>query len=408
VALITRYFSRRLRRIARDIQTRTAALTHTLEEMISGHRVVRVFGGEAYERMRAVKAANALRNSMSKQSSAGAASSPLSVFIAAMGIGFIVWAALKQSQDGRLDVGEFLSYTLALITMLDRLKSLSGINASIQRGLAASESIFGLMDLEDEPDAGTIELGKSRGEITFERVSQRYGAGDHEALSDISLKIAPGETIALVGPSGSGKTSLVNLIPRFYAPSTGRLFIDGHDITTLTVASLRQQIALVSQDILLFDDTIAANIAYGAMADAPRDAVERAAMAANALEFIRALPLGFDTVVGEQGLRLSGGQRQRIAIARAVLKNAPILILDEATSALDSESERMVQAALDSLIEGRTTLVIAHRLSTIEHADRIVVLDAGRIIETGTHAQLLAADGVYARLHRIQFATAPA
>ncbi|MBS0319222.1 MAG: lipid A export permease/ATP-binding protein MsbA [Proteobacteria bacterium] len=408
IAVITRYFSRRLRRLARDIQTRTAALTHTLEEMITGHRIVRVFGGEDYERARAVASANALRHSMTKQSSAGAASTPLSVFFAALGIGFIVWVALQQSDDGRLDLGLFLAYTLALITLLDRMKSLSGINGSIQRGMAASESIFGMLDLEDEPDAGTIELQRAHGQIRYERVSLRYAGGEQEALTDVSLDVAPGETVALVGASGSGKTSLVNLIPRFYAPSTGRLFIDGHDITTLTVKSLRAQIALVSQDILLFDDTIAANIAYGAMADAPRDAVERAALAANALDFIRALPQGFDTMVGEQGLRLSGGQRQRIAIARAVLKDAPILILDEATSALDSESERMVQTALDTLMEGRTTLVIAHRLSTIEHADRIVVLDAGRIVETGTHRELVDGTGAYARLHRIQFAKAAA
>ena len=403
IAVITRYFSRRLRRLARDIQTRTGALTHTLEEMIGGHRIVRVFGGEDYERERAVKAANALRHSMSKQASAGAASTPLAVFIAALGIGFIVWMALMQSQDGRLDVAVFLAYTLALITLLDRLKSLSGINASIQRGLAASESIFGLLDLDDEPDAGTIVLERARAKIEFERVTLRYGDG-REALNGVSLVISPGETVALVGASGSGKTSLVNLIPRFYAPSAGRLFIDGHDITTLTVRSLRAQIALVSQDVLLFDDTIAANIAYGAMAGAAREDVERAAAAAHALDFIRALPQGFDTPVGEQGLRLSGGQRQRIAIARAVLKNAPILILDEATSALDSESERMVQMALDTLMKGRTTVVIAHRLSTIEHADRIVVLDGGRVVEQGTHAELLTRNGAYTRLSRIQFA----
>jgi subfamily B ATP-binding cassette protein MsbA len=403
IAAITRYFSRRLRRLSRDIQTRTGALTHTLEEMIGGHRIVRVFGGEDYERARAVKAANALRHSMSKQAAAGAASTPLAVFLAALGIGFIVWIALLQSQDGSIDLGRFLAYTLALITLLDRLKSLSGINASIQRGLAAAESIFGLLDLEDEPDSGTIALERARAKIEFERVTLRYADG-REALDNVSLAISPGETVALVGASGSGKTSLVNLVPRFYAPSAGRLFIDGHDVTTLTVRSLRAQIALVSQDVLLFDDTIAANIAYGAMAGASREDIERAAAAAHALDFIRALPQGFDTPVGEQGLRLSGGQRQRIAIARAVLKNAPILILDEATSALDSESERMVQLALDTLMKGRTTIVIAHRLSTIEHADRIVVLDGGRIVEQGSHAELLTRNGAYTRLSRIQFA----
>ena len=406
VAVVIRYFSRRLRRIARDVQTRTAAMTHVLEELIGGHRVVRVFGGEEYERARALKAANALRTSMTKQASAGAASTPLTQTLAALAVGVIVWVALAQSTTGRLDLGTFASYVVALLTLLERLKSLSGINAAIQRGLAAAESIFGLLDRDVEPDVGTVTLERAAGQLRFDRISLRYAGAEHEALRDVSFTVRPGETVALVGSSGSGKTSLVNLIPRFYEPTAGRLFVDGHDITTLTLSSLRAQVALVSQDVMLFDDTVAANIAYGAMTAAPREAIERAASAAHALEFIRGLPQGFDTQVGENGIRLSGGQRQRVAIARAILKNAPILILDEATSALDSESERQVQAALDALMEGRTTIVIAHRLSTIEHADRIVVLEQGHVAEEGTHAALLARGGVYAKLHRLQFATA--
>jgi subfamily B ATP-binding cassette protein MsbA len=408
VGLVTRYFSRRLRRIARDVQTRSGSMTHVLEEMIGGHRIVRVFGGQDYERGRATRAANALRTSMTKQSSASAASSPITQTLAALAVGMIIFVALGQSESGRLDLGTFASYVVMLFALLDRLKSLSGINASIQRGLAAAESLFGLLDREEEPDTGTVTLERARGEIRFDHLFLRYVGNEREALSDVSLTIRPGETVALVGSSGSGKTSLVNVIPRFYEPSAGRLFVDGHDVTTLALASLRAQIALVSQDVLLFDDTIAANIAYGALSGAPRQDIERAAAAANALEFIRALPQGFDTQVGENGVRLSGGQRQRIAIARAILKDAPILILDEATSALDSESERQVQSALDTLMQGRTTIVIAHRLSTIEHANRIVVLEHGRIVEQGSHVDLLARNGVYARLHRIQFATVAA
>jgi len=408
VAATVRYFSRRLRRVARDVQQRTGAITQVLEEIIGGQRVVKVFGGQPYERARAVAAANRLRQSMSKQSSASAASSPMLQFFGACAVGVIVYLMLKQSEAGGFDPGPFTAYVIALLTLLDRLRALSGVNANIQRGLAASESIFALFDEKPEADRGLLELSTVRGELAFADVFVRYAGADRDALAGVDLRVAPGESVALVGPSGSGKSTLVNLIPRFYEPSSGRILLDGHDIDALTLSDLRSHIALVSQDVTLFDDTIAANIAYGAMSDAPREAVERAAQAAHALEFIRATPNGFDTVVGENGVRLSGGQRQRLAIARAILKNSPILILDEATSALDSESERHVQAAMEALMQGRTTIVIAHRLSTIERVDRIVVLDNGRVAEQGTHAELLARGGLYAKLHRIQFATAPA
>jgi ATP-binding cassette, subfamily B, bacterial MsbA len=404
VAGVVRYFSRRLRRVARDVQQRTGAVTHVLEEIIGAQRVVKIFGGQDYERKRAVAGANRLRQSMSKASSADAASPPLLQFVGACAVGFIIYLALKQAEGGAFDPARFTSYVIALLTLLDRLRSLSGVNSNLQRGLAAAESIFGLIDETPEQDHGTVALERVRGELRFERVSLRYAGAEKDALHEVTLAIAPGKRVALVGPSGGGKTSLINLIPRFYEPSSGRILIDGQSIGELTLANLRTHIALVSQDVTLFNDTVAANIAYGAMADASREAVERAAAAAHALDFIQALPKGFDTIVGQDGIRLSGGQRQRLAIARAILKNARILILDEATSALDSESERHVQAAMDTLMQGRTTIVIAHRLSTIERVDTIVVLDAGRVAEQGTHAELISRNGIYAKLHRIQFA----
>ena len=374
VAAVIRYFSRRLRRVARDVQRRTGSITHVLEEIVGAQRVVKIFSGQDYERTRAVAGANKLRQSMSKQSSADAASSPLLQFVGACVVGFIVYVALKQSESGGFDAARFTAYVIALLTLIDRLRSLSGVNANIQRGLAAAESIFGLIDEKPEEDRGSVVLEQVRGELRFDRVSLRYAGSDKDALHEVSLVIAPGQRVALVGPSGGGKTSLINLIPRFYEPTSGRIILDGRGIDELTLSNLRSHIALVSQDVTLFNDTVAANIAYGAMSDAPRDAVERAAVAAHALDFIQALPMGFDTIVGQNGIRLSGGQRQRIAIARAILKNAPILILDEATSALD----------------------------------RIAVLDAGRVVEQGTHADLMARDGIYAKLHRIQFAAGTA
>jgi subfamily B ATP-binding cassette protein MsbA len=289
-----------------------------------------------------------------------------------------------------------------MLMLLTPLRALSGINVPMQKGLAAAESVFELLDIPIEPDPGKTEVERVRGAIEFRNVSFRYANAERAALSDIDLRIAPGETVALVGASGSGKTTLVSLLPRFHVPDGGSLLIDDIPAGELTLASLRRQIAVVSQETLLFDDTVAANIAYGGHAEASPEAIELAATQANAIDFIRALPEGFNTVIGENGSRLSGGQRQRLAIARAIFKDAPILILDEATSALDAESEHLVQLALDKLMQGRTTLVIAHRLRTIERASRIVVLSNGQKIEEGTHQELLACNGTYARLYSTQ------
>jgi len=405
VAAVIRYFSRRLRRSARSVQGAMGKLTHVLEEIVSGNRIVKIFGGQAYETRRAVDASNQLRHVASKQSSAGAASNPLTQFVASIAVGVIIYIALNQSLAGRLSAPEFVAYVVALLSLLEKSRGLSGVNANLQRGLAATESVFGLIDTEGERDRGTEVLGRARGALRYADVTLQYEPDGRKALDGISLSIPPGQTVALVGPSGGGKTSLINLLPRFYTPTGGSISIDGHDLQDVTLESLRANIAMVSQDVVLFNDTVAANIAYGAMSETSRADIERAAQAANALDFIRALPEGFETLVGDDGIKLSGGQRQRIAIARAILKNAPVLILDEATSALDSESERAVQAALESLMRNRTTIVIAHRLSTIERADRIAVLDGGKLVELGTHAELIAKDGIYARLHRIQFAT---
>jgi subfamily B ATP-binding cassette protein MsbA len=291
-----------------------------------------------------------------------------------------------------------------MLMLLAPLKHLTEINTALQRGLAAAESVFAMIDTPVEEDKGTVVLPRARGDVVLEKVSFTYPSRTEPALADIDLHVRPGETVALVGGSGGGKTTLVNLLPRFYAPTSGRILLDGHDIQTLTLESLRANIALVSQETVLFNDSIFANIAYGRMGGTAERDVIAAAEAAHAMDFIRETPEGLNTLIGENGLRLSGGQRQRLAIARAVLKNAPLLILDEATSALDSESERHVQAALDALMRERTTIVIAHRLSTIERADRIVVLERGRIVEVGSHGELLRREGVYAKLYRMQYA----
>jgi subfamily B ATP-binding cassette protein MsbA len=339
-----------------------------------------------------------------KQTAAAAANVPIVQVLAAVAVAVVVYYATAKVQSDATTVGSFVSFLAAILMLTAPLKRLTGVAEHLQRGLAAAESVFALIDEEPEKDEGKVELERARGDIRFERVTFRYPRAEQPALLGVTLAIRPGETVALVGSSGSGKTTLANMVPRFFHPASGRITIDGHDLESLSLASLRRSIALVSQEVALFNDTVAANIAYGQTAGASRESIERAAQAAHALDFIRAMPQGFETLIGENGVRLSGGQRQRLAIARTILKNAPILILDEATSALDSESEKHVQAALEQLIQGRTTIVIAHRLSTIEKADRIVVLDKGEVAEVGTHTELLAKGGIYTRLYSIQFA----
>ena len=404
IALALRQLSRRLRQMAREAQRSMGELVHVIEETIECHKVVKVFGGHEYEMRRFEHANQRLRGFNMRQTIPSAAAAPITQVLASMAVAIIVYIALEDSLAGRTTAGEFASFMIAMLMLLAPLKRLTDINAPLQRGLAAAESVFGMIDAPVEPDRGTVKLGRARGEVRYESVSFTYPTRTEPALSGVDLLVRPGETVALVGGSGGGKTTLVNLLPRFYAPAQGRIVLDGHDIHDLALESLRANVALVSQDVVLFNDTIQANIAYGGMSRASEREVAAAADAAHASEFIREMPQGLATLVGENGVRLSGGQRQRIAIARALLKNAPVLILDEATSALDSESERLVQAGLDALMRGRMKIVIAHRLSTIERADRIVVLERGQIVETGTHAQLLARDGVYAKLYRIQFA----
>jgi len=403
IALAVRVFSGRLRGIAKGIQTSQGTLTQVLQEAIEGHKVVKIFGGQDYEQRRFSDAVHLQRRLNMRGTVAAAAQSPIVQFLAVIALATIMAVALKQAAADQTTVGGFVSFITAMLMLLAPIKRLTDVNAPIQKGLAAAESVFNVIDEKPEADLGSIDLQRAQGQIEFSDVRFTYpGAGD-EALKGVSFTARPGECVALVGQSGSGKTTIANLLPRFYATTGGEIRIDGHCIGDIRLASLRGNIALVSQEVVLFNDTVAANIAYGLSSRSSEEEVRAAAKAAHALEFIETMPEGFATQIGEKGLKLSGGQRQRLAIARAILKNAPILILDEATSALDSESERHVQAALETLMRGRTTLVIAHRLSTIESADRIIVLQRGRVAETGSHRELIARNGVYAQLHRIQY-----
>jgi subfamily B ATP-binding cassette protein MsbA len=400
--LLVRVASKRFRKLSGKIQDAMGDVNHVVNETISAYQVVKTYGGEDYERQRFDRASKENLKQGMKMVVTSAISTPLVQLLLAIAMGGVIWVALQPALMQGITAGEFVSYIVAAGMLQKPVRALTDVNEKIQRGIAASASVFDLLDMPAETDNGEREVERLRGEIEFRHVGFAYEEGK-PVLQDINLTVKPGQTVALVGRSGSGKSTLVNLLPRFYDANTGAILIDGIPVQEYRLSGLRRQIATVSQKVVLFDDSITHNIAYGAFRHRTREDVEQAARAAYAHDFISALPKGYDTRVGQDGVQLSGGQRQRIAIARALIKNAPVLVLDEATSALDNESEYFIQAALDEVMKGRTTLVIAHRLSTIEKADVIVVMDQGRIIETGTHAELLAKGGMYAQLHSRNF-----
>ena len=389
----------RLRKMSRFIQDSMADLHHVLDEAIAGHRIIKIFAGREQEGERFRQKANANRRFNMKFIAASAASTPVINVITAIVLAAVVYMAAEHAAADKISVAEFNSFFAALLMLLSPLRRLSRINEDLQRGLAASESVFAFIDQETEVDEGKASPDRLTGAVEIRDLSFAYSEESGPVLQNVSLTVSPGQSVAIIGPSGSGKTSLVNLIPRFYTNVSGEILVDGHDIRDLSLARLRENIALVSQDVVLYNDTVRNNIAYGGNRAADMEQVREAARLADALTFIEALENGFDTVIGNDGSRLSGGQRQRIALARAILKNAPILILDEATAALDTESERSIQQALDSIKQDRTCIIIAHRLSAIEKADHIFVLENGSLVESGVHSQLIDRDGVYARLH---------
>ena len=402
IAGVVSYASKRFRRLSKRIQYSMGDVTHVASEALSGHRVVRTHGAESYERQRFERVSEENRRQSMKEAMTRAISSPVILILVAISMAILVWLAMAPALMASMTPGEFVAFITAAALMIKPVRQLTEINSEIQKGIAAASELFGLLDVAPENDNGTYRVERLAGSVKLENVSFRYDDDQPYVLRDINLEVAPGEMVAIVGRSGSGKSTLVSLLPRFYRPSEGRITVDDVALEEYALRPLRQQMALVSQQVTLFNATIADNIAYGIDNPNP-DAVKAAAEAAYADEFIDQLPQGYATVVGENGVMLSGGQRQRLAIARAIFKDAPVLILDEATSALDTESERYIQKALEDVCQGRTTLVIAHRLSTIERADRIIVMDQGRIIEQGSHQTLLAAGGAYAALHQLQF-----
>lgn len=398
MAIYLKKMTPKIRSAGKAVQETMGEITKVSEEAISGQRMVKIFGGGDYECQRFGQAVAHNRYMHIKFIRRGLLNSFVIELLAAVALGMVVYYAA-----GRFTAGEFAAFLGALLMLIAPIKSLTSMNEDLQMGIAAAQSMFAVMDSSGEVDDGHAEIGRAQGEIEFRGVTLRYENAKRNALDNLSLTVKPGEKVALVGRSGGGKTTLVNLLPRFYELQQGLILLDGMDVRSLTLKNLRQQFALVSQDVILFNDSVFNNIAYGDLRNTPEEQVIEAAKAAYAWEFIQNLPNGLYSEIGDRGVRLSGGQRQRLAIARAILKNAPILLLDEATSALDTESEQHVQQALDGLMRNRTSIVIAHRLSTIENADRILVMEQGEIVESGSHDELLAANGHYTKLYRKQF-----
>ncbi len=403
VAAIVRILGVAFRRYSDRIQDSVGEVTQVTEEIVRGNQVVKAFSGYNYEEDRLEEVDERNRKQNLKLIRARSMGVAVTQVIFGVGVAAVIYAASKESIDGNLTPGQFISFFSAMMLMLQPVRRITNVNATLQRGVAGADSLFAIIDEDDEIDNGTINMERVKGDVEFRHVSFSYGDESRPVLRDISIKVESGKTLAIVGHSGSGKSTLASLLPRFYDIDSGEILIDGTSVSDYTLSSLRDNISLVTQDVVLFNDTIGNNLAYGQLKNKSEDEIKAAAEAAHITEFVNDLPQGFDAMIGDRGVLLSGGQRQRIAIGRALLKNAPVLILDEATSSLDAQSERRIQEALNELMKNRTTLVIAHRLSTVERADQIIVLDAGQIVESGTHSDLLAANGHYAALYRLQF-----